>query len=554
MAVLQKKTIKGIDYWYLIESKRINGKPQKIIIEYFGNTKKFATKLMDSRNESRILNESKILKSYTHGDTYALWQIAKKLRIEDILNSTFSNQVRDNLNRSRSLLLIAIQRVCQPGSKSNLHNWLEQTTLPYELGISLNSLTSQHFWDQMSDIAENDLVKAEDAITKAIFEKYSFEMEKIALDYTNYFSYISSDNEKCTIAKRGRNKQKRYDLKQFSLALVTTKDIGLPLCSHVYEGNINDQTEFLTYFNMLKTRIPNYDPKIMTLIFDGGSNTKINLDAIETHYICSFSLSYCKKLYDYDLSDFEEIIINKKATKVYRSTQNIWGKNRDCIITFSNALFKGQLKELEKDINTVKDEVASLNKQLSDPKSRISKERPNIDAKVKKILGKSYIKDIAAVNLSGVSIIESIELEVDLTAKDDIVHKYFGKKLIITDRTDWSTYEIVKTYREQDCIEKIFKDSKNTEHFSVRPQYHFTDKKVRVHVFCCLLGLTLATLLYKEVVSSGVDKISKIQLLDYLSQIRKCWIKDNNGSNASYVLEEMSDTHIKIWDAVNSIV
>ena len=73
MAFIQKKTVKGIDYWYLLESKRINGKPQSITIEYFGNTKKFTEKLIDSRNEN------KILKSYSHGDTYALMQIAKKL-------------------------------------------------------------------------------------------------------------------------------------------------------------------------------------------------------------------------------------------------------------------------------------------------------------------------------------------------------------------------------------------------------------------------------------------------------------------------------------------
>ena len=547
MAFIQKKTVKGIDYWYLVESKRINGKHKKITIEYFGNTKKFTEKLMDSRNET------KILKSYTHGDTYALMKIAKKLRIEEILDSVFPTQIRDNLNRSRSLLLIAIQRVCKPDSKNELHNWIGQTTLPYELNISPNSLTSQHFWDQMCDITEKSIIKAEDAITALVFEKYSFEMEKIALDYTNYFCYIDSNNEKSVIAKRGRNKQKRYDLKQFSLALVTTKDIGLPLCSHVYAGNINDQTEFLTYFNMLKTRVPNYDPKVMTLIFDGGSNTKINLNAIETHYICSFSLSSCKELYDYNLSEFEEIIINKNTTKVYHITKNIWGKSRECIITYSDDLFKGQFKELNKDLDKAIEELSSLNTQLKDPKSRISKENVDINVKVKNIVNKAHIKDIITVKSVGEPIVEYVDFEVNLIVKDDIIHKYFGKKLIITDRTDWSTNEIVKTYREQDCIEKIFRDSKNTDHFSVRPQYHFTDQKVRVHIFCCLLGLTLATLLYKEVVKRGFNEMSKIQLLDCLSQIRKCWIKDKDGNNATYVLEEMTETQVRLWNIINSI-
>ena len=290
MASLQKKTVKGSDYWYLVESKRVNGKPKKIIIEYFGNTKKLIERLTNTQNGE------KILKSYMHGDTFALMRIAEKLKIESILDAAFTSQERNSIKRSRSLLLIALQRVCKPNSKNELHNWFELTTLPRELNISPDVLSSQHFWNQMNDISEKELYDAEDAITKVVLENYNFEIEKIALDYTNYFCYIDSNNDRCTIAQRGHNKQKRNDLRQYSLALITAKGIGLPLCSHIYEGNTNDQTEFLTYYNMLKERIPNYDPKKMTLIFDGGSNNKVNFKAIETHYICSFSLSSCKQL------------------------------------------------------------------------------------------------------------------------------------------------------------------------------------------------------------------------------------------------------------------
>jgi len=548
MAILQKKSVKGIDYWYLVESKRINGKPKKVIIEYFGNTKKFGEKIVGYRDEK------KILKSYSHGDTFALLQIAKKLKIEEILDTVFKDQERNNIQRSRSLLLIALQRACKPSSKNELHNWFELTTLPYELNISPDVLTSQHFWEQMDDISEDEIMNAEDTITKAILKNYNFNIEKIALDYTNYFSYIDSKNKECTIAQRGHNKQKRYDLRQYSLALITTKDIGLPLCSHVYEGNTNDQTEFLTYFNILKKRIPNYDPKTMTVVFDGGSNNKTNLNTIETHYICSFSLSYCKKLYDYDLAKYDEFKINKNVVMAYRTKQKIWGDDRVCIITFSNDLFNGQVKELNDDIIEAVDTITLLNTQLRNEKSKISKQRLDIVSKLKNILSKSHLKEIIQIEVIGDPIVEVINFSIDCNMKNDIMHKYFGKKLIITDRTEWSTYEILKTYREQDCIEKIFRDTKNIEHFSIRPQYHFTNNKIRVHIFCSLLGLTLATLLHKEVMDRGISDISKIQLIDILSQIRKCWIKDKNGKKVTYVLEEMTDTQAKVWNIINTII
>jgi transposase len=544
VASLQKKTVKGIEYWSLIESKRINGKPTPIVIEYFGNTKNFAKKLMNGRNEN------KILKSYSHGDTYALLKMAERLGIEHILDSILKPQTRNGVTRSKSLLLIALQSICNPGSKSEFESWVSTTTLPYELNLTGKFLTSQHFWDQMHDITEDELAKAEDAIVQNIFSTYNFGLDKIALDYTNYFSYISSVNKKCEIAKRGHNKQKRNDLRQYSLALITTKEAGLPLCSHVYEGNKNDQTEFHEYMGLLKKRIPDYDPETITLIFDGGSNNKKNFDALETHYICSFSLASCKSLYDVELSEYADTTINEKAVRCYRITHEIWGKERECILTYSHALYTGQIKELNKDIASVIRSLKELNEQLDNPKSRMEKSKEAIQFKIKEILSKKYMGDIFETQVkkqSGSSI--QVEYLINDTNKEMIAYKYFGKKLLISDRKDWSTSDILRTYREQDCIEKIFRATKDNDHCAIRPQFHYTDQKIRVHIFCSLLGLTLATILHKEVSKRGFES-SKFHLLDVLSSIRRCWIKDKNSNKATNVLEAMDNTQTTLWNII----
>ena len=156
MASLQKRTVKGIDYWSLVESKRVNGKPRPVIIEYFGNTKKFAEILINSRNEN------KILKSYSHGDTFALMKIAERLEIVQILDDVFTTQKRKGIKRSTCLLLIALQSICNPGSKSEFESWISTTTIPYEHNLTVKSLTSRRLWDQMDGITESELAKAED--------------------------------------------------------------------------------------------------------------------------------------------------------------------------------------------------------------------------------------------------------------------------------------------------------------------------------------------------------------------------------------------------------
>ena len=381
---------------------------------------------------------------------------------------------------------------------------------------------------------------------------YNFELEKLALDYTNYFSYIDSNNEKNTIAQMGKNKQKRNDLRQYSLAIVTTKESGLPLYSHVYEGNVNDQTEFFQYVNSLRTRIPDYNPDSITLVFDGGSNNKNNLAMLETHYVCSFSLSSCKDLYDIDIDDYSELKYNGSFIKNYRLTKGVWGEQRECVLTYSSDLARGQLKELNKAIQSTVSNIDELNKKLSNPKSRIVKSQTSIETKLKSILSNVHVKEIIRLELIGDNTIAEIKYHIDDEVKGDIIKKYFGKKLIVSDRKDWSTYEIIKAYREQDSIEKIFKSTKDPHHFSIRPQYHYTDQKIRVHIFCCLLGFTLASVLHKEIVNAGID-LSKNKILDNLRNIRQCFIKDKVGTKVNKALEEMDDIQKSLWNIVNEL-
>ena len=494
MASLQSKFSKGIEYWSIVESKRINGKPTPIVIDYIGNKKKLLERLLNSSTNI------KSIKSYSHGDTFGLMAIAKKLKVEELIDKNIQPQTKNGIERSKSLLLAAIHRACKPGSKNEFEDWFKTTTLPHELGIKPKLLTSRHFWNQMDCITENELMQAEDEITKEILKTYDIELEILALDYTNYFTYISTSNEKADITKRGKNKQKRNDLRQCSLTVVTSKEAGIPLFSHVYEGNINDQTEFSEYLPMLLERMPECDLDKITLVFDGGSNTKKNLDSLKTHYICSFSLSYQKELYDINIKDYDEIEINNRIVKYHRTVRKIWGKERICILTHSKKLYNGQLRELNSNIKKVIKELEELNAKINNDKSRINKSEESINNRIKKILSYKYIPDFFNTEYKENKVI----YKIDSAQKLKIVEHYFGKKLTITDRNEWSTQEILQAYYDQDCIEKIFRDTKNSEHFSLRPIYHWTSQKIRVHIFICLLGLTLSSLLHRELHSRKI--------------------------------------------------
>jgi len=552
MAYLVAKKVKGIDYWMLVESKRINGKPRQVVLEYIGNKAKLSDFLYKAYETKQLSGLERVtLKSYQHGDSYALLKIAESISLEEMLDKNMPRRSRDGVKRSTSLILAAIHRAISPGSKNAFQDWFQTTTMPYYLNISPRVMTSQHFWDQMDDISEKELQQTEDCISEHLIKRYQVSLDKIALDYTNYFTYVASDNRKNTITKRGRNKQKRHDLRQCSLAIVTTKDFGIPLFSHVYEGNRNDLTEFPVYVKLLKERMPSYNPKKITLVFDGGSNTKDNLNELETHYICAFSLSYCKELYDIDKTEYEELAFDNKTEIVHRVKKTIWGKERSCILLLSESLLKGQLAELNKDILCACGKLNDLNARILNPRSRIQRTADVIQEHADSILKKNHLKAIIEVSVHP----NGIAYRINEGKKAEIANKYFGKKLIITDQAEWTTIEILTAYNEQDCIEKLFRDTKNTEHFSMCPIYHWTDQKIRVHIFICLLGLTLATLLKMELETRGI-KHSKDKILNLLSGVRECWVTTElENAKKSFVrkMEKMDAEQLEIMNVIGSM-
>ena len=93
-----------------------------------------------------------------------------------------------------------------------------------------------------------------------------------------------------------------------------------------------------------------------------------------------------------------------------------------------------------------------------------------------------------------------------------------------------------------DEIENTFKNTKNQKHLSFNPQFHWTDQKIIVHNFCCVIGYLLSTIAFKTAKDKGF-KGTMDSFLDSLSKIRLGTILESTNKKgrpkAVYKLEEM---------------
>ena len=98
------------------------------------------------------------------------------------------------------------------------------------------------------------LRRIETELGRRIVAEFGLDLSGLVLDMTNFATYIDTTNDRAPIAQRGKAKQKRTDLRLVGLALVVTRDGGVPLVSHAYPGDRPDVTQFGTVIDELVAR------------------------------------------------------------------------------------------------------------------------------------------------------------------------------------------------------------------------------------------------------------------------------------------------------------
>lgn len=87
---------------------------------------------------------------------------------------------------------------------------------------------------------------------------------------------------------------------------------------------------------------------------------------------------------------------------------------------------------------------------------------------------------------------------VDEQARAHLETEVFGKRILLTNRDEWPTEDIVLADLGQHHVEAVFRECKDDQHLAIRPQFHWTDHTIHVHTFLCLLALLLARVVETE--------------------------------------------------------
>jgi hypothetical protein len=231
-----------------------------------------------------------------------------------------------------------------------------------------------------------------------------------------------------------------------------------------------------------------------------------------------------------------------EGTPVLRLTKNIWGAKRTVVLFISETLKRGQVRGLEQHMQKLLGKLNAWKEKLAKPRSG-PRSVENAERKIESLLSAQHLSKIVSVRYhperKGA---KRLSWRIDTAAREQLEREVFGKRILVTDRHGWTDEEIILAYRGQSEVEGAFRQLKDDEHLAIRPQYHWTDHKVRVHVFLCLVAFLLARVVEREARAAGRRECLS-GIMDVLSDVRLAMVLTASGKKggrprATWQLEE----------------
>lgn len=531
MASLIKKIKKGHAYYYIVESARVNGKPRIINQRYLGTADSIGA-VFDAADRGFL--EPEFSKLLDFGAVAALYDISERIGLRQIIEKHVDKR-EQGLPVSDSIVLAAINRAVMPSSKKSFYAWFEKTVL-FNLFSKANSknLSSQGFWNNMKQLDQDKIRTIEDEITRSIIQKYDVIRDCLLFDNTNFFTYIDT-NTPATLAKRGKSKEKRSDLKIVGLSMMVSPDHSIPLFHEVYPGNTHDSKQFTDIVDKLKLRFAGLGKGgcRITIIFDKGNNSEDNVEATigdenrGFDFVGGLKFNQCPEFNRISLEKFARLEGERfKGVSAYRTIKYIYGRKLTVVLTYNQALYEAQLDGITSNIDKCAEKLKTREKKLKDRSCQESpKGKPPTLDSVKKsianILSAEHMKELFSWNVwKGANGCIQMDSAFNDDAFEKLKSERLGRSIMFTNHDEWSTERIISAYRSQYHIEEAFRRMKDTKYLSFRPIHHFTDSNIRVHGFYCVLALLLVSLVNKELGEMGY-KISVHKMLEEFQDIRQ---------------------------------
>ena len=516
MAHFHVKTKKGRPYLYVREIARVDGKPKVISQTYIGSPEKVAG-LVHGRDADVVT-----LKVDEFGALWLSCEIDRDVDLCALIDGIVARADRETgPSIGEYFLYCVLNRMVQAVSKNKLASWYRGTAIQHIRPVDLEELTSQRYWEKWDRVSEGDLRKIAKAFFERIWRAEAPVADCLLFDTTNYYTYMASHTES-DLAMRGKNKAGRHHLRQIGLGLLVAKDSRLPLYYSVYPGNIHDSKHFEAIMDEMFGVVCGLTQtkERLTVVIDKGMNSEDNYAWIDEHsrihFITTYSTYFAQDLAATPVDKFEPVdttenkrlMEEKKAEQcllAYRTKGQYWGKERTVIVTYNPSSHRKQEYTFNDKLEAIRQELLSMRAKVRD-KAPHWRDQDAVKQRYLRLCVRMHMPhELYELTFehSQTGLAMNFRKNAYLVGRKQAM---FGKSIIITDNTDWTTRDIVQANLERWQVEDRFRLSKDDELVGVSPVRHWTDSKIRCHLFTCVVAMTYLRRIELKLAAAGINR------------------------------------------------
>ncbi len=428
---------------------------------------------------------------------------------------------------------VAIQRACAPGPKCELAEFLEGS-VPRLSCLPSASFSGQGFHRVAQQVTDAQLEQVQVAISKAAVARFELSTDVLAFDTTNFDTHIATPTPG-TLARRGHAKSKRRDLRVVGLGVLVSETGQVPLLYRSYAGNASDQAVLGACLEGLRQLHEALDagegraqPGQRTLVRDGGfwsPQLELDLDAVGYYSLISLPLGHNASEAALQMAAargaMKALPGKLSHVRAARMRAPVGKLDRTLVVVESEELLKGQKRGIAVALRKAKKELRKIGRLIKAGRIR----RVPMEQRVKKTLAREHLSTFVVTTCGGTDTVPTMSWRVDPALRRELEQTRLGRRVLCTDRHNWSTARIVSGFRGQWNVEELFRRAKRGGVVPWAPSHQWTDGTLRLHTFATVLGLTLVSLARIALKNDA----SARQTMKNLADIRATLVRTSTG-------------------------
>ena len=528
MPSITTKTKKGSSskYYYYSHSYRVKLEPKalgkgrgsgksRVVTEevYLGTVEDVLRKCQGNPEPQKVISKA-------FGLECAALAVASDLDLIGIIDRNVAKR-HQGLSIGEYLVIAAINRIAGPTSHNGIGDWIGKTVLPEKMHVDPRLLKSANFWDAFEKVVAESghnpevippvIRNIENDVWEQLLIRYQIYLDPILYDTTNFYSFLDPQT-KSQLTRFAKSKDGKQGRRCVGLGLGLTSLDGFPFFHLVYSANKHDSRLFPTAIGELCQRFEEMcrTVKGAILVMDKGNNSADNIQlavqkkmTIVGSLVPSQNLDLVKKR----LSSFGDSF---HGCPVYREAREVFGVPGVVAVSFNEKLRKRQVRRLNEKLVRAE---ANLRDAVDRFKSRDTK--AGLEKRLKNILKGSGVGGCLCFEIRGRRF-KTVTIGRNM-AKIREKKLIAGKTIHFSTDPGMGTREIISLYRSRSKVEATFHLEKDRQGVPFRPMHCWTDSKIRLHAFTCILGLLIWRVMQYRLRQVGLrmsDSVLRKELAD----------------------------------------